>query len=258
MNIFGRSLLVVAFSSMVTACGKKGPLIYPDMLVPAAPVSATGYQSGPFVKLQFILTDKDKAGRPVQQGVTGVKIRRKGVETVQKDVCRSCLTDYLLLQTVYLDHLSGTAQRIGNQVIYLDSEVKAGNSYSYLVTPFMGDGTDGASATIADIRVTTPLPGPELKIESLPTEVKITFSGEPPVAGRLLGYNLYRTTGDGGNRSYQPLNKQPLKNSEFVDSNLERGVKYRYIGRTVITLTAGSIAESLESHEVEGMLKDDE
>lgn len=257
MNIFGRSLLLVVFSSMLTACGKKGPLIYPDMLVPAAPVSAAGYQSGPFVKLQFMLTDKDKAGRPVQ-GVTGVKIRRKGSETVQKDVCQSCLTDYLLSQTVYFDHLPGTAQRIGNQLIYFDSEVRAGNSYSYLVTPFMGDGTDGASATIADIRVTTPLPGPELKIESLPTEVKITFSGQPPVAGRLLGYNLYRTTGDGGSRSYQPLNRQPLKNSEFVDSSLERGVKYRYTGRAVITLTTGGIAESLESYEVEGMLKDDE
>lgn len=257
MNALGRSLFLIVFTSMVTACGKKGPLIYPDMLVPAAPVSAVGYQSGPFVKLQFILTDKDKAGRPVQ-GVTGVKIRRKGSETVQKDVCRSCLTDYLLLQTVYLDHLSGTAQRIGNQVIYLDGEVRAGNSYSYLVTPFMGDGTDGASAAIADIRVTTPLPGPELKIESLPTEVKITFSGQPPIAGRLLGYNLYRTTGDGGNRSYQPLNKQPLTNSEFIDSNLERGVKYRYRGRTVMTLATGGTAESLESPEVEGMLKDDE
>jgi predicted small lipoprotein YifL len=256
MSGLRRSALAVGLLLMATACGKKGPLIYPDMLVPAAPAAVTALQSGSSVKLQFALPDKDRAGRPVQ-GVAGVKINRRAAEAAQKDVCRFCMTDYMLLLTLYLDHLPTTAQRFGNRLIVLDGDVSAGNSYSYSIVPFNADGVDGASSPTADVRVATPLPAPFLKIEPLPTELKLQISSRPLVPGRLLGYNLYRSSVATA-RSYQPLNREPLKGDEYVDAGLERGVKYRYSARALIMLTSGDIAESAESIEVEGMLKDDE
>lgn len=253
----GRSALIVGFSLMATACGRKGALIYPDMLVPAAPAAVSALQSGSSVKLQFALPDKDRAGRPLQSVVAGVRISKRAAETDQRDVCRSCMADYRLFRTLYLDHLPATSQRFGSRVVVLDSDVNAGNSYSYSIVPFTPDGVDGSSSPTVDVRVVPPLPPPVLKIESLPTEVKLQISIRPLIAGRLLGYNVYRSSGATA-RSYQPLNREPLQGNEYVDGVLERGVKYRYSARALIMLASGDIAESVESDAVEGMLKDDE
>ena len=256
MRPAGPSALVIALLLLATACGRKGPLIYPDMLVPAAPAAVTAQQSGSAIKLQFALPDKDRAGRPVK-GVAGIKISKRSIEAAQKEVCRSCTADYRLFRTLYLDVLPADTQRFGNRLILLDSDVSAGNVYSYSIAPFTADGVDGAASAIADVRMGPTLPAPAVKIESLPTEVKLHFSWQPQISGRLLGYNLYRSSG-ADSRSYQPLNKEPLQGNEYVDSALERGVKYRYTARAVLVQESGGIAESAESQEVEGMLKGDE
>lgn len=256
MIALGRSALVVGLSLLATGCGRKGPLLYPDMLVPAAPAAVTAQQSGSAVKLQFALPDKDLAGRPVR-GVAGVKISRRVAETGQKDVCRSCMTDYRPFLTIYLDHVPVAAQRIGNRLVLFDGDVSAGNSYSYSIVPFTADGLNGASSPKVDVRVTLSLPAPLLKIESLPTEARLRFFPQSLITGRLLGYNLYRWP-VGAPRPYEPLSREPLKGNEYIDAALQRGVKYRYSARAVIVLESGDVAESAESEEVEGMLKDDE
>jgi predicted small lipoprotein YifL len=256
MNKTGRTALFICFALLSAACGRKGALIYPDMLVPAPPAAVSGRQSGSVVKLQFVLPDKDMSGRPVK-GVAGAKISRMASEAGQKDLCRSCLADYLLLQTLNLDHLPTDTERFGNRLILLDGDVKAGNSYSYRIVPFTVDGIEGVPAAISDVRIIPPISGPDLKIESLPTEIRLQFAVQSPLYGRLLGYNLYRSPVAGA-RSFQPLNSLPLTANEFVDIGVERGVKYRYAARMLVELPTGIILESLESAEVVGILKDDE
>lgn len=256
MSNLGRSALVVGMSFMATACGKKGPLIYPDMLIAAAPSAVTVQQSGSAVKLQFSLPDKNRAGRTIH-GVAGVKISRRSAESDKKDVCRSCAADYRYLQTLYLEQLPTNTQRFGNHLITIDSGVVAGNTYSYNVCPFTVDGVDGLLTTTPDVRVTTPLPAPSLKIESLPTEIKLQISPHPNTSSNTIGYNVYRLSGENV-RSYQPLNKEPLKNSDYADTVLERGIQYRYLVRALVRQLSGDVIESAESNEVEGMLKDDE
>jgi len=251
-----QTLLLIGLSMITGACGKKGALIYPDMLVPAAPAAVTAQQSGASVKLQFVIADKDRGGRPLQ-GVSGVKISRRATEVGQKNVCRSCQSDYQLFQTLYIDHLPANTQRFGRRLIVVDDNVNAGNIYSYLIVPFTSDGVDGISSLAAEARVIAPLPASDLKIQPFPTEVKLWFSSQPLISGALLGYNLYRWSAVTA-RSYQPLNREPIKGNEYVDSNLERGVKYRYSVRDLIQLASGDIVESAESNEVEDMLKDDE
>ena len=256
MNGVVRSTIIIGIALLSAACGRIGPLIYPDMLVLAPATSVSGLQSGSAVKVQFVLPDKDRSGRPVK-GVAGVKMSRMASESGRNDVCRSCLADYLPVRTLYLDHLPTDTQRFGNLLILIDSDVKAGNSYSYRIVPFTADGVDGAPVTLSDVRVGESFSGPDLKAEPLPTEIRLQCTIQPPASGRLLGYNLYRSTGAGG-RSFQPLNREPLKDGAYVDSGLERGVKYRYSARALLELTKGMSVESLESAEVEGMLKDDE
>ena len=251
-----RAALLVGLPLIMIACGKKGPLIYPDMLVLTAPTAVTAQQSGMVVKLQFGLPDKDRAGRQIK-GVSGVKISRRTVEVDQKNVCKSCLSDYGLFRTLYIDHLPADTQRFGSRLIVIDRDVSAGNLYSYRIVPFTADDVDGAPSLAAEARVTAPLAAPELKIESFSTEVKLRISSQPTISGALIGYNLYRWSA-ATVRPYQPLNMEPVKGNGYVDSSLERGVKYRYLVRMVMLLASGDIVESTESNEVEGMLKDDE
>jgi predicted small lipoprotein YifL len=256
VNRLEKTGLVVGFSLLAAACGRKGPLLYPDMLVPAAPAAVKAGQSGSSVKLQFTLPDKDLAGRPVQ-GVAGVRINKRVINATEKDVCRSCTTDYRLFRTLYLDVLPTDTQRYGSSLILLDSDVRAGNAYSYSIVPFTADGVDGSVSAVAEARMVGAIPAPVVKVESFPTEVKLSISSQPSSSGNLSGYNLYRSSST-SSRSYQPLNREPLKGGEYVDTLLERGVKYRYSARTLVDFGAGMVAESLESQEVEGMLKDDE
>lgn len=256
MNSAWRAVLVLGMLVTITACGRKGALIYPDMLVPAAPTSVSAQVSGSFVKLQCTLPDKDRAGRPLQ-GVAGVRIRRLVTETSRKDECRACLTDYQLFRTLYLDHLPLDTQRFGNVLMFMDSDVSAGKSYSYRMVPFTADNTDGAASAVAIVHVAAPVPAPVARIESFPTEVKLHFSSAPLLFGRLVGFNLYRSSGMDV-RSFLPLNRELLKGTVYTDATLERGVKYRYRVRAVIEIESGERVESAESEEVEGVLKDDE
>jgi predicted small lipoprotein YifL len=249
--------VIIGLSLLAGACGRKGPLIYPDMLIPAAPTAATAQQSGSAVRLQFGIPDKDMAGRPVEQGIAGVTINRRVNEPAQGEVCRTCLTDYRLFQTIYLDHVPTATQRFGNSLIVVDNDVIAGKIYSYAIASFTADGVVGSSSQTSDVHMDNPPPAPVLKVAAFPTELKLQFSSQPVSKGRLAGYNLYRSP-VAAVRSYKPLNGEPLKSKEYVDSNLERGVTYRYSATTVIMTSSGEVVESYESPEVEGMLKDDE
>ena len=256
MNRFRLVLLAVAVAATTTACGRKAALIYPDMLIPAAPSDVSVQQSGPAVKLIFTLPDKDRAGRTLP-GVAGVKISRRSAEGGQKDVCPACTADYRLLETIYLEHLPPVVQRFGNRLVVLDSDVIAGNTYSYRATPFTADGVEGALSAPAEVQTVSALPAPELTIDAFPTEVRFSLKANLPATAKLLGFNLYRSSGT-GSRSYLPLNREPLTGGTYADATLERGVKYRYSARMLILPASGGVVESLESNVVEGMLKDDE
>jgi hypothetical protein len=256
MNVVGRTALIAGLSLLTVGCGRRGALLYPDMLVPAAPAALNARQSGSSVQLQFVLPSKDRIGRPIA-GVAGVKISKRTIDAAQKDVCRSCMTDYQLFRTIYLDLLPTDTQRFGGELILRDSDVAAGYNYSYRVVPFTIDGVDGAASAATDVLVTLPVSAPAVKIVPFPTEVRLQLLSQHLGGGQLLGYNVYRWP-TAGHLSYQPLNKEPLKGNEYVDSTLERGVRYRYIVRALMDLEAGRVAESAASQEVEGMLRDDE
>ncbi|MDD2853071.1 MAG: fibronectin type III domain-containing protein [Desulfuromonadaceae bacterium] len=251
-----RTSLVILLTLLISACGRKGALIYPDTLLPAAPALVSAQQSGAVIKLQFSLPVKDAGGRTIQE-VAGVKISRRTTGSEQKGICRSCMTDYQPLHVFYLGHLPAAAQRFGGRLIVADSDVTAGNSYSYSIVPFTADGIDGAMVKTGDVPVVPTLLPPALSVDCQPTEISVRMSAPSGNAGRFIGYNLYRAIGTTV-RSYQPLNSEPLVHREYTDTQLERGVTYRYSARALFVAASGTVVESAESEEVAGKLKDDE
>ena len=254
MRRIAATAVVAGVSLAAAGCGKKGPLIYPDMLVPAAP-AVSAMQSGAAVKLQVTLPSKDRGGKPVS-GVAGVTISRRASGAVDRDVCRSCTTDYMQFRTIYLEPLPTDVQRFGSLLVLRDNDVSIGAIYSYRAVPFTPDRVDGVMSLPVEARVDVPLAAPGLTLEAFPTELRLHLSTtfKP---GSLVGYNIYRSAGTAP-RMNVPLNREPFKGDEFVDSALERRVTYRYTARAVVMREQGGLAESTESREVEGMLKDDD
>lgn len=256
MRLLEKLALLGGFTLAMTGCGKKGALVYPDMLVPAVPASASAIQSGSAVKISFDVPTTDRAGNRLN-GLAGLRINKREGYSTPEQTCRSCMEDYRLFRTLYLDLLPNGTQRFGNRLVTLDGDVNAGRQYSYIVVPFTRDGLDGAASSHVVVQVAKEQVAPVLQAESYPTEIKIIFSSLTPEDGVLVGYNLYRTL---QNDSFplQPINKKPIDGKEYVDSVLARGAVYCYLARAVVRLRSGVIVESMASNEVEGLLKDDE
>jgi predicted small lipoprotein YifL len=240
----------------LTACGKKGPLIYPDMLVPSAPSAVSVQQSGPSLKLSFVLPTKDLAGRNFT-GITGVTIIKRDEPAGQNPSCSSCTTDFSPFRTLNLEPLEPNTQRYGNLLVLLDGNVQVGRRYTYRVSTVTKDHQEGAlSVPVTAVVAVAPL-SPVLRVISQPTEIQLEFVGLPIGEGALAGYNVYRTL-KGEAFSLLPLNKEPLAGNSFTDVGLERGTVYVYGVRTVVKMPSGGKVESALSNEAEGKLKDDE
>jgi predicted small lipoprotein YifL len=240
----------------ISACGKKGPLIYPDMLLPAAPSDVSAQQTGNSIKVSFVLPSKDLAGRNIS-GITGVTIVKRDEPAGLTPSCSNCTTDFSPFRRLNLEPLSPNTQRYGNLLLLLDADVQAGRAYTYRVSVVTKDQLEGAlSASVAAVMVTAPLP-PVLQMVTQPTEIQLEFIGLPPREGVVLGFNVYRSL-KGEPFSLLPLNREPLAGNRFTDVGLERRTTYVYGVRTVVRLPAGGRVESAISNEVEGRLKDDE
>jgi len=252
-----RKLACLLFAAIaITACGKKGPLIYPDLLVPAAPADVSAQQSGNSIKLSFVLPSKDLAGRNFA-GLTGVTIIKRDEPAGQSPGCSTCTTDFSPFRRLNLDLLPPDTRRYGNLLVLLDGTVQNGRAYTYRVSAVTADNQDGAlSAPVAAVMVPAPLP-PLLQAISQPTEIQLEFAGLPPGEGAIAGYNVYRAL-KGEIFPFQPLNREPLAGNRFTDVGLERGTSYIYGVRTVVRLPSGVRVEGGLSNEVEGRLKDDE
>jgi predicted small lipoprotein YifL len=252
-----RTILTLMLAALiVTGCGKKGPLVYPEMLVTSAPSDVSVQQFGNSAKLSFVLPSKDLAGRNLA-GLSGIAIMKRDEISGQISVCSSCTSDFILFRKLNLDLLPPEARRYGSLLVLIDGDVQAGRTYTYRVSAITKDRLEGPSSVPLTIAMEPSFPPPELKVLSHPTEIRLEFSGLPPRGGALLGYNIYRTL-NGDVFPLLPLNKVPMLGNVFVDSGLERRTLYKYAVRTVVRLPSGSTAESSLSSEVDAKLKDDE
>jgi hypothetical protein len=240
---------------LTAACGKKGPLLYPDMLMPAAPASVTARQSGDGIRISFALPAKDRAGRRLEN-LAGVKIFKRGLLTGQQ-ACSACSEDFPLFKKLYLDFLE-TAQRSGSLLVLMDADVRPGGNYTYKITPFTTDDADGETSAPATANMVQPPLAPVLRILPAPTEIRLELVELPLINGQFVGYDLYRAP-KGEVMPYLPLNPAPFTGNSYIDSRgLDRNTTYRYAARTVVRMPSGEIVESPLSNEVEGALKNEE
>ena len=245
-----KKLFVLLLLVILAGCGRKGPLIPPEALVPAAISDLKVAQQGELFQISWSRPAKEEGGGPLRD-LAGFQLFKREVLPPAED-CEECPTAYRLLKAVDLDYLQ-EVRRFGDLFLFSDAELRQGKTYQYKAVSLKRDGTPSrASNTARRKKVEPPLP-PVLQANSTPTGIVLEFVAIPfPEGGVIQGYNIYRRR-QGEAMPLRPLTAAPVSGNTYEDLHPERGTAYSYAVRTV-ALVDGEIVESVTSNEMDGAL----
>ncbi len=239
--------LLVVFS--LVACGKRGPLVPPESLVPAAIKDLKVDQKGSRFLVCWSPPAKMESGGKLA-GIAGFRVFRREVLPPDQD-CEDCPTAYHLLRTVDPEYLQDV-QRAGSHYCFYDSEVKTGDTYQYKVFTVDADGVSSRDSNKVRRMKIASQPPPNLSALSIPTGVVLQWDPVRVAPGSTLqGYAVYREQ-EGGVMPLFPTASLPADSNSYEDKQMEHGVKYVYGVRSVVR-TGSDTAESELSNLVEGM-----
>jgi predicted small lipoprotein YifL len=246
------SILVII--SFLAGCGKKGPLMPPEALAPAAISDLRVEQKGAQFLVSWSRPAGEEGGRSLKD-LAGFRLFKREVLPPGED-CEECPSAYQLAKSVDLEYLEGIAVA-GGRYVFTDNDLAEGKTYRYKVLSQKKDGTISRTSNRASRKkVAAPLPPLVKATSSLDSVVLMWTGAAPPTNGRIEGYNIYRKRTS--EKTYLfPLNGAPVKESTFEDKRLEWGSRYDYVVRTV-ALVNGETVESVQSNEAKGALAEPE
>lgn len=231
------SLLLVSALVLMAGCGKKGPLLYPDMLVAQPPQQLKVEQSGSRLRLSFDLPAKDLSGRKLED-LEAVLVGRR---TYQEQDCVSCQDQYQDLQKID-PAFPAPAQRHGNRIIVIDTDVRAGERHQYRLQTVQKGGVVGSATFTAVTALLPPPDAPGLKAHSaFGGFVVLDITGMVPQGTSLVGYTIYRAEGNG---VLVPVTSLASGVSRYEDQAVQRDRSYRYAASTVVKRNDGVVVES--------------
>jgi len=239
--------LMVVFS--LVACGKRGPLVPPESLVPAAIRDLKVDQKGNRFLVCWSEPSKLESGSKLE-GIAGFRVFRREVLPPDQD-CEDCPSAYLLQRNVDPEYLQDVFH-IGSRYCFSDTELTDGKTYQYKVITVDADGVSGKDSNKARREKTVPPATPRLFATTIPTGVVIHWEPAQGMTGMTLeGYSVYRKR-EGGSMPLFPVATVAADSNRFEDKEMEHGVKYVY-GIRAIARTGSETVESEMSNLVEGM-----
>ncbi len=248
-----RVLLIAIITLLLTGCGRKGPLISPDAMIPAPIADLHVEQQGERFVVSWTQPGREEGGGPLKD-LAGFRVFRREVLPPSQD-CEECPTAYHLIRAVDLEYLQDVV-RAGNSYSFVDAGLETGKTYQYKVIGFKTDGSEGKQSNLARRKKVVPPLSPMVQVTSSPTSVILRW--EPVVVAKsasLLGYQVYRKRA--GSAAAQPLTGKPIQETSFEDLHLERGATYDYAVRTVAKID-GETVESEPSTALTGRLTEPE
>ncbi len=240
-------ILLLPFAlALFAGCGKKGQLIPPEALVPAAVQNLQVQQKGEDFRITWQAPAKEQGGRPLRD-LAEFSLLRRDVAKDGSD-CASCPEAWKLLTAIDLD-LPGKAKQGSSGFIYFDRGLPSGSVSQYRLLALSKSGGRSSPATSPLRKMLPAIAAPAIKAVVLPAAIRISFSFTVPTAAKLLGFNIYRRL-KGAEPSLQPLNIAPVPQGGWEDQQLQFGQTYSY-SATALVETGGETAESLPSEESE-------
>lgn len=243
-----KKILFLLMVFLLAACGKRGPLVPPEALVPAPIKDIRVEQKGDRFLVCWSGPGKQEWGGPLN-GLAGFRVFRREVLPPDED-CEECPTAYRRVKTVDPDYLQDV-RRNGSLFCFLDGDLSNGTTYQYKAVSFQKDGAVSRDSTKAR-RKKTPAPAPPL-LTAVSTQDGVTLQWKPgtvPPGGTQEGFSIYRKLVD-EIMPLSPIAYVPADAARFADPRMEHGVKYLYGVRSVAMID-GERVESDLSNEVEG------
>ena len=217
------------------SCGKKGPPVPPETLVPAPVSDLRAWGREGTVTLQWTLPKRTVQGLPLED-LSAFGVFRRALPIASSD-CPTCPLDFKPVAMIDL-HYPKEATIEGGRVIWEDSALKAQTEYTYFVVGYNSDRLPGPESNRLTLFWDIPPPAPsQLRIRSENRALALSWEFSPPlVEGRAMAgpfsFNLYRQAGGEPFRVF-PLNPEPILETRFLDSGLENGKEYTYQVRAV-------------------------
>jgi len=219
----------------VAGCGKKGPLVYPDMLLPTPPQAVMLDQSGPFLRISFDLPQKDRSGNKLTESLESIILLRKVVDSQS---CGSCLDNYQLMARIDPQH-PAPAIRHGSRIVWIDKDVLPGEQrYQYRIKVVQKDGEAGSFADTIPAAVGVPPAAPVVKARPVfGGMIVVDISSELPAGTALVGYQIYRASS--GDPELTPLGGL-VRDLPYTDQTVQLGMTYRYAATQVVRPLSGN------------------
>lgn len=231
---------------LLAGCGKKGALIPPEALVPAAAQNLQVLQQGADFRISWQAPTKEQGGRPLRD-LAGFRLQRRDIVKNGND-CAACPDSWQLLKVVDLD-LPGETRRSGPTFFHFDRGLPPGSTIQYRLQAFSRSGGSSSQATSPLKKVQQVVAAPQIKAALLTTSIEIAFTFAAPPEAKLLGFNVYRRQSV-SEAVLLPLNGAPVLPPSWEDQQLQFGQTYRYAATALVEI-GGETVESLPSSEVE-------
>lgn len=239
------SLLLASTLLLSAGCGKKGPLLYPDMLIAQPPRQASVEQTGAALRVSFDLPSKDRSGRTLKD-LEAVRIARR---ICRDRSCKGCLEAFVELQRID-PGITAPAERQGDRISWVDTGVRDGETVQYRLQTQQQGGVIGSTVTTRPIQLLAPPVAPLLTAHSaFGGIVLVELQGTQLNSTKAVldGYVIYRATDD---NAFQKLAQLPAGTTRYEDQAVQIGTRYRYVARTLVRRDDGNIAESSQSNAV--------
>ena len=220
-------ILLILFSP---ACGKKGPLRMPEMVVPQAVRDLKARAEGNAIILSFGIPVKNTDGSTLTD-LRGFKI----LKSVRKlsEGCESCPRKFISLADIEYQRAEGLLPVRGEKKEFRDSSVSPGMEYHYKVLSFNAD--DEFSKESNSAKAYWDLP--PASVQSLTAQAgngmvnlqwgKVNSLADGSLCREPLLYNCYRTD-EGTQFLFAPVNEQPVEATAYQVINLKNDQQYTF------------------------------
>jgi fibronectin type 3 domain-containing protein len=205
-------------------CGRKGPPVSLDRIVPEATTDLEASVRGGRVILEWSLPKENTDGSKLVdlQGFTVLRGSFEGEE------CRGC--PERLAPIAEVDLASGERYVIGtNRVFWVDKGFRAGRTYGYRVLAFNRRGHFSGGSNKVEVLWDVPPPAPK-HVRAVTGDGMVELKWAP--VEEAVGYNLYRGKGE-KDFPLHPLNPDPIEDTHYRDTQVVNDRNYRYAVRSV-------------------------
>jgi predicted small lipoprotein YifL len=244
-------LWLLLTSLLLSGCGRKGALVPPEALVPAAVTDLACEQRGDRFLVSWTPPSREVGGRPLREPV-GFLLYRRQVLPAGED-CEQCPDAYRLVREVPAG-APGGVRRSGGRYYVDDTDLSVGTTYQYRLASVKQDGATSPPSNLVRRRfVPAPSPPAALHLTASATAIELRWEAPAlPANATLLGYNIYRRRADEP-LPLRPLTATPIDTPRYEDPQLERETAYHYAVRSVVR-SGGEVVESPASAEAAGSL----